>query len=142
MLFGIRGESCLASDSVASFLDIDKVGFSEEKERRTLWTCATFAILWVIWLERNDRIFRSRRVDPIILWERVKFLASLWAKASSAFAETSLPDLQQDNWIPIFSLYLSCISALVPILIPFVYQWTTRPLLVTSFSLIKFYFFL
>lgn len=85
VLFGIRSEACPASNSVASFIHIDKVGSRGGKERRTLWNCALFAIPWIIWLES---IFRNRRIDPILLWDRVKLPASLWAKASGAFSDT------------------------------------------------------
>lgn len=56
-----------------------------------------FAILWVIWVERNGRILRNRHTSPSLLWDRAKFLASRWAKATGAFSEVSLTNVQRDN---------------------------------------------
>lgn len=45
----------------------------------------------------KHRIFRNRRTTLVLLWDRVKLLTSLWAKAYGAFLEISLTDLQRDN---------------------------------------------
>lgn len=84
-----RDEACLETDTVSGFLQIKAVGFESNKEMKILWTFATLAILWVIWLERNDKIFKDRS----FLLDKVVFMASLWAKAMGAFPRTSLVDL-------------------------------------------------
>lgn len=48
------------------------------------------AALWVIWLKRDNRIFgNSREEDVNSLWDRARFLASLWASVSKEFQDTS-----------------------------------------------------
>lgn len=53
-LFGVLGEAWIEADSLLGFLQIKTVGFGSIKERKTLWGCAILAIMWVIWLERNN----------------------------------------------------------------------------------------
>ena len=43
------------------------------------------AIVWVIWTERNQRVFEDRCSDPIDTWEFSCFLVGLLAKASGIF---------------------------------------------------------
>lgn len=53
-LFGILGEAWIEVDSL--LIANPDCGFWSDKERKILWRYATLAILWVIWLERNDRV--------------------------------------------------------------------------------------
>jgi len=41
-----------------------------------------FACVWVIWKERNNRIFKNMMVTPLVLVEKVKLLSFLWLKAN------------------------------------------------------------
>lgn len=48
------------------------------------------AIFGVIWMERNRRVFEDGRVEELgSSWERVRFLASLWAEVFSEFRDSS-----------------------------------------------------
>jgi len=42
------------------------------------------ACVWVIWKERNNRIFKNMVSTPLVLFERVKLLSFLWLKAKQA----------------------------------------------------------
>lgn len=101
------GESWFCMDSVLEFLLLEKEGFGRDKEKRTLWNRATLAISWVIWLERNRRIFQNRHINPSFLWDRVVFLASLWTKATSFFVGMTLTDIQRENWQLVLSQMFS-----------------------------------
>lgn len=105
------------------------VGFGSDKERKVLWRCATLAILWVIWLEWNDRVFNKRRVDRDLLWDRVVFLASLWAKASGAFS------LGYRETIGGLLYYLDSLSYLVMLTVSFL-SFVPRGLLVLFYVLL------
>lgn len=60
--------------------------FGGKKKGLDLGKCAIVAVFWVIWMERNRRIFENLGGDDLdILWGRVRFWASLWALISSAF---------------------------------------------------------
>lgn len=73
------------------------VGFGGHKHQKILWRCTFLAIIWIIWLEQNDRIFYNRTSDYIyVLWDRVVFLASLWSFASGAFPNYLMSDIQRD----------------------------------------------
>lgn len=90
-------------------------------------------VVMIYWLERNERIFKDRKLHRCFLWDRVVFLASLWAKAARAFPGTSLVELQRDDWRlitspsqPYFSV--SIILTFVSFLsLSFVSKGTPRP---------------
>ena len=43
-----------------------------------------FACVWVIWKERNIRIFKDMVSTPLVLLEKIKLLSFLWSKANHA----------------------------------------------------------
>jgi len=64
--------------------------FGRGDKAKVLWKYVVLALLWVIWQERNSRIFEDRQEDNInCFWDRIKFLASLWASISKEFQDTS-----------------------------------------------------
>lgn len=62
----------------------------------SLWKCSVLATLWIIWLERNRIYGDSSEEDVNSLWNRARFLASLWA--SKEF---------QDTWVFFFFVHLN-----------------------------------
>ena len=63
--------------------------FVEEKAR-FLWNARTCAILWSLWREQNNRIFRGTERDSRDLWFLVHHYVSLWASTWKLFANYSL----------------------------------------------------
>jgi len=51
------------------------------RARCSLMQLILFASSWVIWKERNDRLFRLTENAPAKLLENVKFLSFWWFKA-------------------------------------------------------------
>ena len=41
--------------------------------------------MWSIWMERNARIFMGKEMKPRDIFERAKYLASLWASTDRSF---------------------------------------------------------
>jgi len=53
------------------------------KSRCSFMHLIWFATVWVIWKERNDRIFRGIQKSPIQLLENVKLISFWWLKAKN-----------------------------------------------------------
>ncbi|OVA10833.1 Reverse transcriptase zinc-binding domain [Macleaya cordata] len=62
-------------------------GFS--KTGKLLWQFVPASIFWVIWLERNRRIFDNKSKDPIALSHEVKSLIHFWV--SSHYRDLKIP---------------------------------------------------
>ena len=72
--------------SCDSLLMENPFAFVRGTKAKTLWKCAVAALCWVIWEERNVRIFKGKSVDNVEeMWDRVCFLTSLWASVSKDF---------------------------------------------------------
>lgn len=66
------------------------------KKARNLWICAFLVVFWVVWLERNGRIFKDKESSLVDLWDKVHFLGSFWAKSSKDFVATPFFLLKAD----------------------------------------------
>ena len=54
---------------------------------KVMWKCIVLSLLWVIWIERNNRIFEDKVMRSEDLFEKAKYLASLWAFSEKNFKE-------------------------------------------------------
>ena len=75
-------------------------GFGNSKRGIVLWQAASIALIWVVWWERNARIFEDKARNSEFLWDSIVFLASLWAFYSKAFKGIPLNVIQLD-WIAV-----------------------------------------
>ena len=72
------------------FLSVTRLGFGRGKKAKVLWGSSVLAVIWVIWMERNRRIFEDYKgVGLEELWLRVKYLAALWSSFSAEFRDYS-----------------------------------------------------
>lgn len=86
-----RVDVCWVCPALCSdLLVIDFAGLGRGPRGVVLWRCAILAVFWVVWLERNERIFEHRIEEVGGLWERVVFLASFWASVASEFSGVPL----------------------------------------------------
>ena len=77
---------------------INYKGFDNSKRGMVLWKNACIALIWVVWRERNARIFKDKARNPESPWDSNFFLAALWAFCSKVFKGTPLIVLQLD-WL-------------------------------------------
>ena len=77
-----------------SLMMVSKVG--GRKGRSYLWRTAVLAIMWVIWLERNNRIFEGIEASVEDLWEKVRFWTAIWVYKTKSFEQFSFLDLNRD----------------------------------------------
>ena len=52
------------------------------KKSKMLWRFATLAMAWLLWKERNQRIFKGKSGSIDDIWEHDRFLSGLWAASS------------------------------------------------------------
>lgn len=57
---------------------------------KVLWLASFFAILWGIWSEKHNRIFREVERSGEEVWEVTRFNASLWVLVMWAFVNYEL----------------------------------------------------
>lgn len=76
-IFSFGGEAWVMLGCVRSFFDIQFRGMGRGKKARTLWNCAFMAVFWVVWLERNGRIFNDKKSSLVELWNKVHFLGKI-----------------------------------------------------------------
>ena len=79
-------------------LSINYNGFGSSKRGTILWQAVCIAIIWVVWRERNAKIFEDKTRNSENLWDSIHFLASLWAFCSKVFKGTPLIVLPLD-WL-------------------------------------------
>ena len=77
-------------------LSINYNGFGLSKRGIVLWQAVCIAMIWVVWRERNARIFEDKARNSKNLWASIHFLASLWAFCSKVFKGTPFIVLQLD----------------------------------------------
>ena len=79
---------------------INYKGFGKSKRGVILWQNACIALIWVVWQERNARIFEDKVRNSENLWDSIHFLASFWAFGSVGFKGIPLNVLQLD-WLAV-----------------------------------------
>ena len=72
-------------------------GLGNSLKDKTLWQIACLTLLWMVWQERNNRIFEDKGRTEEMLWGLILFYSSLWAFCTAAFREVPLSVLQL-NW--------------------------------------------
>ena len=88
--------------SILDMMSIYYKRFGNSKRGMVLWQNACITLIWVVWWERNVRIFEGKARNSENLWDSIHFLASLWAFCSVVFKGIPLNVLQLD-WLAVCS---------------------------------------
>ena len=65
-------------------------GLGSPRRGLVLWQIACVALIWVVWWERNARIFEDKARTLEVLWDTIYFLNSFWASCTTSFEGISL----------------------------------------------------
>ncbi|RVW92960.1 Transposon TX1 uncharacterized 149 kDa protein [Vitis vinifera] len=84
--------------SVEDMMVITFKGLGNSLRGKTLWQIACLTLIWLVWQERNNRIFEDKGRTEEMLWDLIRFYSSLWASCTEAFRGVPLSVLQL-NWI-------------------------------------------
>ena len=82
-------------------MTISYKGFGKSKRGIVLWQTACIALIWIVWRERNVRIFEDKARSSENIWDSIHFLA-FWAFCSMGFKGILLNVLQLD-WLVVCS---------------------------------------
>ena len=84
--------------SLEDMLVISFKGLGNSLRGKTLWQIACLTLIWMVWQERNNRIFEDKGRTEEMVWDLIRFYSSLWASCTEAFRGVPLRILQL-NWI-------------------------------------------
>ena len=101
-LFQIAKMDWVPPRSISDMMIINYKGFRKSKRGIVLWQTACIALIWVVWQERNVRIFEDKVRNSEVLWNTIHFIASFWAFRSTIFKGIPLNVMQLD-WIAVCS---------------------------------------
>ncbi|RVW79083.1 Copper-transporting ATPase PAA1, chloroplastic [Vitis vinifera] len=73
-------------------------GLGNSVRGKILWQIACLTLIWMVWQERNNRIFEDKGRTEEVVWDLIWFYSSLWASCTEAFRGVPLSILQI-NWI-------------------------------------------
>ena len=76
---------------------------------RFLWRACVCAILWVLWNERNRRVFRGLEKGSKEIWLVLPYRVSPWASILKTFCNYSLDFIWLDS-LPVVGSHVFCAS--------------------------------
>ena len=59
--------------NISNMMFINYKGFGKSKRGLVLWQNASIALIWVVWRERNARIFEDKARNLENLWDSIHF---------------------------------------------------------------------
>ncbi|WKA04126.1 hypothetical protein VitviT2T_022186 [Vitis vinifera] len=97
-LFNLVGVIWVPPRSLEDMLVISFKGLGNSLRGKTLWQIACLTLIWMVWQERNNKIFEDKGKTEEMVWDLIRFYSSLWASCTEAFRGVPLSILQL-NWI-------------------------------------------
>ena len=89
MLFLQAGMEWVQLKSICNMMAISFMCFGNFARGKTLWK-ASLTLVWIVWRERNARIFEDACKMPEIMWDLIHFCAFFWAYCVDVFKIFSL----------------------------------------------------
>ena len=86
--------------SIRNMMVISFKRFGNSNRGRTLSRIACLSLLWIVWRERNVRIFEDTWRTPELMWDSFQFYVSFWAYCTYRFKPYPLSVIQL-NWLSI-----------------------------------------
>ena len=99
-LFNLAGLVWVPPRSIEDMMVIAFKGLGNSLRGKILWPIACLTLLWMVWQERNNKIFEDKGRTEEMLWDLFLFYSSLWASCTVAFRGVPLSVLQL-NWIAV-----------------------------------------
>ena len=96
-LFNLAGLAWVPPRSIEDMLVIAFKGLGNSLRGKTLRQIACVTLVWMVWQERNNRIFEDKGRTEEMLWDLILFYSSLWASCIATFRGVPLSVLQL-NW--------------------------------------------
>ncbi|RVW69333.1 putative ribonuclease H protein [Vitis vinifera] len=84
-LFNLVGVIWVPPRSLEDMLVISFKGLGNSLRGKTLWQIACLTLIWMVWQERNNRIFEDKGRTEEMVWDLIRFYSSLWASCTEAF---------------------------------------------------------
>ena len=81
-----------------SICNMMSISYRRLENTNRLWKLACLALVWVVWWERNARIFENRVRSSKGLWDMIFFIASSQASCSTTFKGVPFNLIQLD-WV-------------------------------------------
>ena len=86
--------------SIGDMMIITFRGLGNSIRGKTLWQIACYTLLWIVWQERNARIFEDKgRLEGLLL-DLLHIYSSLWASCIVAFRGVLLSVIRL-NWLEV-----------------------------------------
>ena len=84
-IFSQAGMDWVRPDSICDMMVISFKCFGNSNRGKTLWRIACLSLLWIVWKERNARIFEDTWRMLELIWDSLQFYVSFWAYCTDIF---------------------------------------------------------
>ena len=93
-IFSQAGMEWVQPSSICNMLVISFKCFGNFIRGKTLWKIVCLSLLWIVWRERNARIFEDIWKTSEMMWDQFHFYVSFWAYYSDIFKPYPLSVIQ------------------------------------------------